>query len=551
MRLISARQWALILLSALLQIAMFPIAGPLPYWRAAICWVALVPFLVALLRREPGRAQLTIPGAALLGYLCGILWYMGNCNWIYQTMHIYGGLPGPVAFLILILFALYLGLYHALFATVVVLVRRSSFDIRGALLVSPFAWVAVELARARITRFPWDLLGYTQIDNLFIVGMAAFGGVMFISLVIAAVNAAIVPFFLRTGWPRITAPFIAVALAIGLQLSRTNSTLKPVPGRSDRKVAVMMQENIEVGAVGRESDALSLGQELDQFSASSLHPSVANKSPGGNVTWAPMPSSLQPDVIIWPEAPSHFMSSDPAFRAAIGQLATSAKAPVIAGSLGVDRSDIPARGYYLYDSASIFNSSGEYAGRYDKIHLVPWGEYIPYKQFFSFADKLTEGVGDMDRGSQRTVFSLDGHRVGAFVCYESIFGDEIRQFSLNGAEVLVNISDDGWYGDSGAPWQHLNMVRMRAVENRRWILRSTNTGITTAIDSRGQIAFQAPRHVRGAFAFPFEYVPANTATRYTKYGDWVAFLAAFVTVAAIIAARIKWTAPSWFRPTIV
>lgn len=539
MRLISARQWVLILLSALLQIAMFPIAGPLPHWRAALCWIALVPFLVALLRVEPGRGPVTLPQAALMGYVCGVFWYMGNCSWIYQTMHLYGGLPGPVAFLILILFSLYLGLYHALFAAIVVMVRRSSFDLRGALLVAPFAWVAAELARARITRFPWDLLGYTQIDNLFIVGMAAFGGVMLISFAIAAVNAAIVPFFLRSGWSRITGPVIAVAMALGLQLSNANPTLKPIRNKSDRKIAVMMQENIEVGAVGRESDPLSLGQELDQFTAASLHPSAVDTST----------EALQPDVIIWPEAPSHFLSNDPAFRSAMGQLATTAKAPVIAGSLGVDRSNIPQRGYYLYDSASIFNSAGQYTGRYDKIHLVPWGEYVPYKQFFSFADKLTEGVGDMDRGSQRTVFGLDGHSVGVFVCYESIFGDEIRQFSLNGAEVLVNISDDGWYGDSGAPWQHLNMVRMRAVENRRWILRSTNTGITTAIDPRGQIAFEAPRHVRGAFAFPYEYVPASSGSRYTKYGDWFASLCAFLTASFLLLARLKWITPSWFRPS--
>ena len=549
MRLISARQWAFILLSALLQIAMFPIAGPLPHWRAALCWIALVPFLVALLRSDPGKAPVTLLNGAIMGYVCGICWYMGNCSWIYQTMHIYGGLPGPVAFLILVLFSLYLGLYHALFAAAVVAVRRSSFDIRGALLFSPFAWVAVELARARVTRFPWDLLGYTQIDNLFLVGVAAFGGVMCISFCIVLVNAAIVPFFLRTGWPRVTAPFIALAMAVALQLSNSNATLKQVNDRSGQKVAVMMQENIEVGAVGRESDQLSLGQELDQFSAASLHPAVPNKSEDWKLKWLRIDLSKHPDYIIWPEAPSHFMSSDPAFREAVGQLAIESRSTVIAGSLGVDRSQIPARGYYLYDSASIFDQAGQYSGRYDKIHLVPWGEYIPFKEFFSFADKLTEGVGDMDRGSHRTVFNLDGHRFGVFVCYESIFGDEVRQFALNGAEVLVNISDDGWYGDSGAPWQHLNMVRMRAVENRRWILRSTNTGVTTAIDTRGQIAYEAPRHVRGAFAFPFEYVPSDTASPYTKYGDFTAFLCAIVTIAVLVTLMLRFVAPAWFRPT--
>ena len=464
---------------------------------------------------------------------------MGNCYWIYQTMHIYGALSGPISFGILILFSLYLGLYHAFFAAIVVFVRRSAFGIRGALIVAPFAWVAMELARARITFFPWDLLGYTQVDNLFVSSLATLTGVMGISFIIAAVNAGIVPFFIRTGWPRVNAPVIAFALGLSMQLSHLTPALKPLSHTSGPQVAVMMQENIEVGAVGRESDPLSLQQELDQFSAASLHPSVPVNSPDGEIVWVQDNAIQSPaSVILWPEAPSHFMSSDPFFRAAAGQLATAAHAPVIAGSLGVDRSSIPQRGYYLYDSASLFNAAGNYLGRYDKIHLVPWGEYIPFKDFFSFADKLTEGVGDMDRGSSRNVVSTGGHSYGIFVCYESIFGDEVRQFTLKNAEVLVNISDDGWYGDSGAPWQHLNMAHMRAIENRRWILRSTNTGITTAINPQGQVAIEAPRHVRGAYAFPFVYAPASFKTLYTRYGDWFAKLCAFVTGVILLGAAI-------------
>jgi len=523
---------------------MFPIAGPLPLWRAALCWVALVPFLLALVQTEPDDPPLSVWKGAMLGYLCGILWYIGNCYWIYQTMHIYGGLPGPVSFGILILFALYLGLYHALFAAVVVFVRSSRFGIRGALFVTPFAWVAIELARGRITCFPWDLLGYTQVDNLLVTGIATFGGVMAISFLIAAINAAIVPFFVRTGWPRVNVPVVAFVLAISLQLSQSKQSLKPIPNPSGQNVAVMMQENIEVGAVGKESDPLSMSQGLNQFSAASLHPAVPLRPQSRNPAWRYDIPSKSPTVIIWPEAPSHFLSSDPSFRAAVGQLATTANALVIAGSLGVDRSSIPPRGYYLYDSASLFTAAGEYFGRYDKIHLVPWGEYIPFKQFFSFADKLTEGVGDMDRGDQRTVFSVGGHRYGIFVCYESIFGDEIRQFVNGNAEVLVNISDDGWYGDSGAPWQHLNMARMRAIENRRWILRSTNTGI----DPQGRVTLQAPRHVRGAFAFPFAFAPGDFHTFYTRYGDWFAFFCAIVTVIVLLLSARMRGAPTAAQP---
>ena len=185
----------------------------------------------------------------------------------------------------------------------------------------------------------------------------------------------------------------------------------------------------------------------------------------------------------------------------------------------------------VYDSAATFSPGQAGNGRYDKIHLVPWGEYIPFKQFFFFANKLTAGVGDMDPGTDRSVLKFDGHTYGTFVCYESIFGDEVRQFVKNGAEVLVNISDDGWYGDSGAAWQHLNMVRMRAIENHRWILRSTNTGITSTISPSGRVVAALPRHVRSAINVPFGY--ESDTTFYTVHGDLFASLCALVTLGAL------------------
>jgi len=176
-------------------------------------------------------------------------------------------------------------------------------------------------------------------------------------------------------------------------------------------------------------------------------------------------------------------------------------------------------------------------GRYDKIHRVPWGEYVPYAQFFSFAGKLISGVGDMEAGTQHKTFDLNQHKVGIFICYESIFGDEVRQFVRNGAEVLVNISDDGWYGDSGAPWQHLDMARMRAIENDRRVLRDTNTGITAAIDPHGRGVFTTPRHVRAAFTFPFDY--RTSTTFYTRHGDWFAWLCAVFTLALWAASLLR------------
>jgi apolipoprotein N-acyltransferase len=141
---------------------------------------------------------------------------------------------------------------------------------------------------------------------------------------------------------------------------------------------------------------------------------------------------------------------------------------------------------------------------------------------------LVANVGNMQAGTQHTLFLLNGHKVGVFICYESIFGDEVRQFVKDGADLLVNISDDGWYGDTSAPWQHLDMARMRAIENRRWVLRDTNTGITTAIDPHGRGVFTTPRHVRAAFAFPYGY--RTDLTLYTRFGDWFAWLCALLVI---------------------
>lgn len=498
-------------------------------WRAALCWIALVPLFIGLLQPSRSGAPLPLGAVTLLGYVCGICWYMGTCYWIYQTMHIYGGLPRAVAFGILILFSLYLGLYHALFAGLLGYLR-ARFGVRTAILLSPIIWVAVELARARITSFPWDLLGYSQVDNLFITRLAPVAGVMSISFAIAAINASLAYFFFADLKHRVAIPAAAAAIVLVVQLLGSvgrNSPAAIAPTHS----AVMMQENIEVGAPGKEVEQLTEPQELQQFSNWSLRPEVHVADAIDSAGWRNSAAPPNPTVIIWPEAPSDLFSVDPPFRSVAGELATTANAPVIAGSLGIDRDVYHTHGgLFKYDSATIFDNAGKYLGRYDKIHLVPFGEYVPYKDVFSFAKKLTAGVGDMDRGSKRKVFSLGGQSYGVFICYESIFGDEVREFAKNGAEVLINISDDGWYGDSGAPWQHLNMARMRAIENHRWLLRSTNTGVTTAIDPRGRMAFQAPRHVRAAYEFPFAFEPASNLTFYTRHGDWLAWVCALVTL---------------------
>jgi len=176
--------------------------------------------------------------------------------------------------------------------------------------------------------------------------------------------------------------------------------------------------------------------------------------------------------------------------------------------------------------------SGDWVSRYDKIHLVPFGEYVPFKSIFGFAGGLTKEVGDFSRGTSRAPLDAGGSRLGTFICYESIFPDDIRQFANNGADVLVNISNDGWYGDSGAYAQHLKQSRMRAVENQRWLLLDTNTGLTASIDPNGRIVTSAPRKLRTALQVP--YALSSTVTFYSRHGDWFAYGCAIISAAALL-----------------
>jgi apolipoprotein N-acyltransferase len=253
----------------------------------------------------------------------------------------------------------------------------------------------------------------------------------------------------------------------------------------------------------------------------------------------PQPVSL----VVWPESPAPFHDADARFRSAMASVAQADKAPMIVGAVGMDE-DAAARQYRIYNSAEIVAQDGRFAGRYDKIHLVPFGEYVPFRKLLFFVKQITQTLTDMSTGTERKVFTIGGHRYGVFICYESVFGDEVREFAKNGAEVFVNISDDGWYGDTSAPWQHLNMARMRAIENRRWILRDTNNGVTAAIDPFGTVRQSIPRHA--VDALPAQYGYSSELTFYTVHGDWLPGLCAILSLALLVwsGRTILWESSS-------
>jgi apolipoprotein N-acyltransferase len=505
--------WLLALLSAIVQVVIFPLPGVY-----ILSWFAIAPLLIALLRARPA-GELEVAGSVrlepatpwqgfLLGYLSGVIWYAGTCYWIYDTMRQYGGLSAPMALIALFLFCCYLGLYHGVFGLVVSLLARPR-DHRRALVLAPFLWVAIELARTRISGFPWTLLGISQVDNVALCRIAGFTGVYGISFEIVLVNVAIAAAFLIPRPKRGMMFAAALAAAAVLQSGRL---VEAPPAKADH-AALLVQENIPVAADWTPTQLEQTLRELTELTVNS-----ATRNPGTKV-----------DLVVWPESPAPFFTNDAKFRAIVSDMARKTGAWIVVGAIGSDAANPNDEGP-LFNSAALVNPQGDWTARYDKVHLVPFGEYLPFPSLFSFAGGLTKEVGQFERGKSRQPAGAE--RLGIFICYESIFPDEVRQSGDLGAQVFVNISNDGWYGDSGAYAQHLNQTRMRAIENDRWLLSATDTGVTAAIDPWGRIAARIPRKERTALVAPYALNPVTTF--YTRHGDWFAFACAIILIGALV-----------------
>jgi apolipoprotein N-acyltransferase len=535
--------WVAAVLSAGLLELPFPLAGPMPAWRSIFAWFGFVPLLWALLSpvsASPSRPEGPHPlrRGFLLGYLCGVLWYVGNCYWVRDTMLHYGDMPPFAPSLLLVGYSLVLGTYCGLFGWGVVLVRRATGSTRLALAFAPFLWAALELAAARITSVPWDQLGYSQVDNTLVNQLAPWTGVYGISFVLVGVNALLTGGLMLESRPHIGHRDRIILRAIGVLLMMAGAigVSIPPPQPTPTATAVLIQPNLDVASENAWSRPGEWEQHIAEFKRlageqckSYIAGIPQTGAPTGEIICPPYPT--HPDLVVWPESPAPFIEQNARYEQAMTALARQMQAPLIVGNLGVDLS--AEGGLRYYNSARIEGVDGARVGRYDKIHLVPFGEYIPYKELLFFAHKLTGRVSEFTRGTELKVFRLptangEAHRYGVFICYESVFADEVRHFAQLGAEVLVNISDDGWYGDTSAPWQHLNMARMRAIENRRWLLRDTNNGVTAVIDPYGRVRQSIPRHQTDAL--PAGYAFRNDVTFYTAHGDVFAWLCVILSL---------------------
>jgi apolipoprotein N-acyltransferase len=502
---IPARAWILAVVSAGLQILVFP--RPNFFF---LCWIAFVPLLYALLSGRGGKSELldsegrslrpfTLGQGFLIGWISGVVWYIGTCYWIYPVMHGYGNLGVVASVLITMGYCLIMGMHHGVFGMLVVLMaRRSVLGNRRPLFLAPFFWVALEFFRDRVIGVPWEPLGNAQVDNIPFARIAEFTGVYGLSFAIMLVNCAFTAGFLLFGKRRNNLLFSAGGAAIALQVG---VFLNPASFSATRQ-AVLVQSNAPILNTRWTED-------LYERTLSDLGRITRDAAP-------PNPPG-KPGLIIFPESPAPFFAADPRFNTWLANIARDTNSYLIVGSVAFAETRDEQGRPQLLNSALVVNPQGNVAGRYDKIHLVPFGEYVPFKSLLFFADKLTREVGDFARGTERKVFDLSGTKASVVICYESVFPDEVSEFAERGAQVLVNISDDGWYGESSAPYQHLQMARMRAIENQRWILIATNNGITASIDPLGRVVKKAERNIRTVLVAPFSL--QQDTTFYARYGD--------------------------------
>jgi apolipoprotein N-acyltransferase len=540
MRWNSMKMGAAAVLSAALLELPFPLAGPMPPWRSIFAWFGLVPLLWAILHPATVDHPRPLRRAFLLAYLCGVLWYMGNCYWVRDTMMQYGDMPAAAPVLLLIGFSLVLGLYFGLFGLGIMLVLRATGKRNLALVAAPFLWVALDLAAARITSVPWDQLGYSQVDNGFVNRLAPWTGVYGITFVLVASNAFLLHARGLSLWSsepkKSRRSEVLAVLGSGLILLAA-CAYNVLPTRAPTSAtAVLVQPNLDVSA---DNDWAGPGEwdshiaQFQRLAGEQCKTYIAGipqtNAPNGEIICPPYPT--HPDLVIWPESPAPFFENDPRFQKATIALAQADQASLIIGGLAADFAQ-QQQEWLDYNAAMVIAPDGNLIGRYEKIHLVPFGEYVPFAQYLTFAHKLTGRVSKFTRGTERKTFRLNGHRYGVFICYEAVFAAEVRHFAQLGAEVLVNVSDDAWYGDTSAPWQHLNMARMRAIENRRWLLRATNNGITAVIDPYGRVRQSIPRHQ--VDALPAQYGFRDDITFYTAHGDIFAWLCAFLSIPVLV-----------------
>ncbi len=454
------------------------------------------------------------------GFLHALLFVFTSVPWIAEVLSVHGGLSRAGGWGVLLLIASAWGILTGTFAWIVNRLSRRSVIL--ACFGAPFLWVTFEFVRAHLPEisFPWNLLGYPASDNLGLIQVTSITGIYGLSFLVMAGNA-LLAWAEAAPAAHLKSRLTILAFAAGLLLALMLASPRLVPVPPSAQIARAVQLNFPEAPSYEANWFAAHANDLEQIQRLSL-------APTGN----------HPDLLVWPEAPAPFSFQDTQFAKLASILAIQFQRPFVVGVIEwkplVDSTGQMARTRFVpYNSALMFDAQGQRVFSYDKIHLVPFGEYEPFPLIHRVVSSVSSEVGGFRKGTSYSVARLpDGHSFAVFICYEAIYPGEVRRFAANGAQLFLNISNDGWFGRSAAAEQHLRMARVRAVENHRWIVRVTNSGITASVDPYGRIFRALPRDVRASVDLPFDF--RTETTSYTRFGDWFAWLCVLVSAILLL-----------------
>ena len=523
-------RYAFGVLSGLLLAACFPSL----HWQFLV-WFAVTPLLLALITVPRLRQSF------FLGYLTGAVFFAWSCDWLVYVMRRYGNLSDALSLGVLALLVMVFALCFGVFG---LLVGWAALRSPGwGLAISPFAWVSAELIRTYLlSGFPWNLLGYAVAPEGLrqLASLTAVYGLSFLAVTTSAVVAVLCRtvksagrrkvWLAAAGWTvlllaanRLLAPPILKPGPDSGFLLQANVPLdewvqeKWPPWRDPRPLERLINDSLD--AIRKENPASPNG--------------VAGKSPENGMSTGT--TGIAPErILVWPEDPAPFyFRRDPVFTAAITALARQAQAYLVFNTVTFAGPDdtLPK------NSAIVLAPSGAQILQYDKIHLVPFGEYVPDWAFPGKIGKIVAEVGNFIPGSTYQTAPTPEGAIGVFICYEDIFPQLVRRLVPAGRGALVTISDDSWYDDSAAAAQHLEMACFRAIENHRYLLRATNDGITATIDPYGRVLDRLPRHVERVLATRFAFVEGSTF--YMLHGDVFAWSCVAVTIVIMGGLVVK------------
>src|SRR5438552_17393643 len=479
------------------------LAFPRMHWDG-VAWIAVAPLLVVALLG-------TVRAAFFWGWLGGTTFFLGLLQWLNFTFMTFSAIPFPLTWLPTLALAAYCGLWIALVAAAVAWVGTRSAS--AALVLAPFAWVAAEWGRGHLFGgFPWGLLGYTQYARLPAIQIAELGGVYAVSFVVVAINAAVAGTVVLP-WRRALAGLALGGVLLGTTLAFGGWRLREITPPAVARVTVM-QPSIE--------------QPLK------WDPDQAATTLGIYFALTRRAEADSPTLLVWPETSTPTpLGRDPRLAEILRELAGRLHTALIVGSIDVEGTNPVV----LRNSAYLLTERG-IEGRYDKMHLVPFGEYVPLSGVIGVVRGWAEFISELEPGSKVVVFPGPPAPFGVVICYEGIFPELVRDFVRNGARLIVNITNDAWFGRTSGPLQHLAMYAFRAVEHRTSVVRAANTGVSAFIAPTGQILRRLPLFERDVMT---DDVPLRTRTTlYTRFGDWIAYLALGVTAGTLAASGRGW-----------